>query len=264
MSYVYPNGHPAVEGVSLSVERGESVAVIGQNGAGKTTLVKMMNGLLRPSTGSIEVDGVHTRGRSTADVSRQVGYVFQNPDDQIFHDDVASEIAFGPRRLGFDREKVIAQVLRAAKLCRIDDQLTENPYNIPFGLRKFVTIASVIAMDPDVIILDEPTAGQDAAATALLSDLLRTLTNDGKSVVTITHDREFVAENFARTVGMADRRVLADTKTAEAFAEPDLLLAAGLAAPAARKLADRIGLGGSALSMPELVSQLMGRSTAGV
>ena len=161
VSFTYPDGTAAIDNISLSIEKGEKVAIVGQNGAGKTTAVKMMNGLLKPTSGDIIIDDWNTKDYTVAKMSRKVGYVFQNPMDQIFHNNVYDEIEFGPKKIGYsesERKKLIETALELTELSVFSK---ENPYNLPYSIRKFVTIASIIAMDTDVIIMDEPTAGQD-------------------------------------------------------------------------------------------------------
>src|SRR5699024_10933252 len=161
VSYTYENGFEAVQNINLDVKLGESIAIVGQNGAGKTTTVKLMNKLLVPTQGEVYIDGISTKETTTANIAKRVGYVFQNPDDQIFQDTIYKEIAFGPRYQGMNKNAVEARVKSVAEICDLTDVLHEHPYNLPYSKRKFITIAAILAMDPQVIILDEPTAGQD-------------------------------------------------------------------------------------------------------
>jgi energy-coupling factor transport system ATP-binding protein len=196
----YPNGFCAVNGVSINIDKGEKVAIIGQNGAGKTTFVKMMNNLLRPTSGTIEVDDIDLSTLTTAAISKKVGYVFQNPGDQIFNRTVFNEIGYNPRYNKLPEEEVKRLVEDAAELCGISEYLQMNPYDLPFGMRKFVTIACVIAMGSEYIILDEPTAGQDLDGLKLQSKIIDELIKRDKTVIIITHDMEFVIDNFERII----------------------------------------------------------------
>lgn len=241
LEYTYPNGHAAIAGVSLIIEQGESLALVGQNGAGKTTLAKLLNGLYRPTAGSVLVDGVDTSKVSTATISRKVGYVFQNPDDQIFHSDVYSEIEFGPKTLDITERELRRRIAFAADLCDLRDVLDENPYNLPYSLRKFVAIASTIAMDCSGYILDEPTAGQDAASLARMGQIIRELVDAGKAVLTVTHDMQFVVDNFKRTVVMSHGRAITDTMTRSVFMDRSILAEAQLRAPYVSELAFDLG-----------------------
>ncbi|WP_418606081.1 energy-coupling factor ABC transporter ATP-binding protein [Georgenia sp. SUBG003] len=229
VSYSYPGGTLAVDRVSLAVAAGESVAVIGQNGAGKTTTVKLMNGLLRPTSGTVRVDGVDTRTRTAAQVARRVGYVFQNPDDQIFNSSVRREIAYGLRRLRLEPAEARRRLGEAADLAGLAGLLDENPHDLPLSVRKFVTIASVLAVDPDAVVLDEPTAGQDRAGLERIAAIAAHLSARGRAVVTITHDMEFVARHFTRVVVMAQRRVVRDGAAATIFGDAAAMTAARLA-----------------------------------
>lgn len=260
VSFVYPSGVRAVDGVSLTVGAGESVAIIGQNGAGKTTAVKCMNGLLRPTSGELLLEGRPTARRTAAQVARTVGYVFQNPDDQIFHASVGKEIAYGVRRLGLDASAAEARVAEAAALTGLADVLEENPHDLPLSVRKFVTLASVVALDCAVMIFDEPTAGQDLAGLDRLADVLVRLRERGKAVVTITHDMEFVAANVDRVVVMAHGRVVTDGPAAEVFHDAEAMRAARLAQPAVAELAARLGLAGTGLDVDALAAALRSRS----
>lgn len=241
VSYSYPNGYQALREVSLSCELGEAVAIIGRNGAGKTTMVKLMNGLLKPTHGRVMVDGTATDQEDAAHVAAKVGYVFQNPDDQIFQDSIRREIAYGLVKKHVARERIGGRVAWAAEVCGLEDSLDSHPYDLPFSQRKFVTIASALVMDPQVLILDEPTAGQDRAATDLLAGIIQQVTAMGKTVVTISHDMEFVTRHFQRGIVMADRQILMDGPIARIFRDDDLLEQAHLARPYLAQLAQAWG-----------------------
>lgn len=253
IDFEYPNHFKAVENVSLKIDKGEKIAIIGQNGAGKTTTVKLMNGLMKPSKGKVLVDGWDTMEHTTAEISRKVGYVFQNPDDQIFHNDVYSEIEFGPKMLGFSEDEIKKAVENAARLADVSQFLKENPYNLPFSTRKFVTIASVIAMNSDVLIFDEPTAGQDLQGMEILSNLIRELSEAGKTIITITHDMEFVVKNFDRIIVMAHKNILKDGTKEEIFWDHELLTEAKLKQPFISDLANALGYADTILSMEDFI-----------
>lgn len=253
VSFSYPNGHLAIEEVSLSFQRGESVAIVGQNGAGKTSAAKLMNGLFKPTRGSVVVDGEDTAERTTAQIARKVGYVFQNPDDQIFHNDVYSEVEFGPKNLGFTGSELEDRVYAAADLTGIGAFVDENPYNLPFSTRKFVAIASTLAMGCEAFILDEPTAGQDKSGMETIGGIVESVKAAGKAVVTITHDMQFVADNFDRVVVMANRRVVADADKREIFWNHAVLDEAMLKQPYLSELAHALGLRSPVLDLAEFV-----------
>ena len=238
----YPNGFCAIDGVSLNIDKGEKIAIIGQNGAGKTTLVKMMNNLLRPTSGSISVDGVDLETLTTAAISKKVGYVFQNPGDQLFNRTVYNEIAYNPRYNKLPESKVKELVEDAAEMCGISEYLETNPYDLPFGLRKFVTIACVIAMGSEYIILDEPTAGQDLDGLKLQSIIIDELIKRDKTVIIITHDMEFVIDNFERIIVMASKKVVTDSNSHDVFWNFEVLEKANLKQPSISKLGNELGI----------------------
>lgn len=241
VSFTYPNGFEAVQKINLDFELGEAVAIIGQNGAGKTTTVKLMNGLLRPTSGEVLLDGEKTDKLTTAKMSRYVGYVFQNPDDQIFQDTIYNEIAFGPKSQKLSKNEIEEKVQAAAKLCGLEQALQEHPYNLPYSKRKFITIAAVIATDPKVVILDEPTAGQDRQSTELLGGIIKQLTNDGKTVITITHDMEFVVSEFSRVIVFAEKQKRREGTPKEIFWDEELLAFSHLKQPYICQLAKLLG-----------------------
>jgi len=224
LNFKYPNGTENVlNDVSLEVTKGEKVAIIGQNGAGKTTMVKMLNGLLKPVSGDVVVDDWNTKKYTVAKMSRKVGYVFQNPMDQIFHNNVYDEIAFGAKKLKYSPDETKTMVENAIKLTELEKYQKENPYNLPYSLRKFVTIAAVIAMGSDVIVMDEPTAGQDFRGMRVLHNLIDELQKQGKTIITITHDMEFVVKNFDRVIVMTNGEVIADGDKRDIFWQFDTL-----------------------------------------
>lgn len=241
VSYSYPNGHRAVDSVSFAVDAGESVAIIGQNGAGKTTTVKMINGLLRPTGGTVRIDGADTAAQTAAQTSRRVGYVFQNPDDQIFNPTVAKEVGYGLRRLKLSSAEREERVTRACETAGLGAAKGANPYDLPLSIRKFVAIASVLAADPDVVILDEPTAGQDLAGLLRLTTLIDGLQQQGKAIITISHDMEFVAQNFDRVIVMADRAVVRDARADEIFYDAHAMERASLHPPALARVGALVG-----------------------
>jgi energy-coupling factor transport system ATP-binding protein len=259
VSYSYPNGYKAVENLNLQIQSGESLAIIGQNGAGKTTAVKLMNGLLKPNEGEVRVEDWNTKKYSTAKLSHKVGYIFQNPDDQIFHNTVYREVEFGPKNIRLSPEKVKENVEKAIQLCGLKSFEDENPYNLPYSIRKFVTIASVMAMEPNIIIFDEPTAGQDLIGMVRLGDIIRFLRDEGKTILTITHDMEFVVRNFERVVVMANRQIVADDHVRHIFWNQKILETSMLKQPYISRVANRLEMGNKILSIQEMIDQLKGK-----
>lgn len=240
--FEYPGGVAALRGVSLKIGRGETVAIVGENGAGKTTLVKHLNGLLKPTSGSVTVDGVDTRTKTVASLARLVGFVFQNPDDQLFQNQVAREVAFGPRNLAYPGERIEELVKWAVEQVEISDLLPRHPYDLGLAQRKLVAIASVVAMDTPYIVLDEPTTGQDHPGTEKLGRLVARLAAAGKTVIAITHDMEFASSHFARIIVMAQGQVIIDGTPYEVFSRPADLEKAAVEAPQIARLGELLGL----------------------
>lgn len=260
VSFSYPGGHLAVDSVSFAVDAGESVAIIGQNGAGKTTTATMINGLARPSSGTVRIHGVPTAERTAAQVSRSVGYVFQNPDDQIFNPTVEHEVGYALRRLDLTRTQREERVHAACEAVGLGGAMRANPYDLPLSIRKFVAIASVIATDPAAIILDEPTAGQDLAGLERLAALIDGFQAQGKAVLTISHDMEFVAQSFDRVIVMAQRRVVRDGPTDEIFYDEEAMAQASLKPPALVEVARSLGVADAGLDIEALAAGLRHRT----
>lgn len=256
ISYKYPNGYLAVDDVSFSIAAGENIAIVGQNGAGKTTTVKMLNGLTKPCKGDVFINGESTQKYTTAQMAKKVGYVFQNPDDQIFNATVYKEIEYGLKKMKLDMEECERRIKDAADLTGMTPYLDMNPYDLPLSIRKFVTIASVISTDCDVMIFDEPTAGQDLDGLERLSNLNKILTGRGKALVTITHDMEFVADNYERTIVMCQKKVIADGKTKDIFFQEDIMKKAMLKQPALVRIATKIGMEENTLDSSRLAAYI--------
>ncbi len=256
--YEYPGGFLAIDGVSLQIKKGENVAIVGQNGAGKTTLVKLLNALLSPTQGSVLIGDLNTKDHTTAQVSRHVGYVFQNPDDQIFHSTVIDEVAFGPKVLKFSEDKQKKLVDKALAMTGMKRYRNENPYNLPLSMRKFVTIASIIAMDCQTMIFDEPTAGQDEIGNKRLAKIIQTLSEQDKTLITISHDMVFVADHFDRVVVMANKKIIADGTTKDVFWNFPILEEAMLKQPYVSRICQQLGLCQQVIHMDEAVDAIIG------
>lgn len=259
VSFSYPGGFLAVDNINMEIKSGENVAIVGQNGAGKTTTVKMMNGLLKPTKGDVLIGDMNTKNYTTAQISRVVGYVFQNPDDQIFHSTVESEVRFGPKMMKLDQAEEDKRVEEALCVTGMDAYKDENPFNLPLSIRKFVTIAAVIAMDTDILIFDEPTAGQDMEGNKRLGNILKLLHEHGKTVITISHDMEFVADNFQKIIVMAKKKVVREGTPSEIFWDFETLEKAMLKQPYVSRVCRALGIEGGIISIDEAVEKIMGR-----
>lgn len=244
--HVYASGVRALDGVDLTFETGRRVALIGQNGSGKTTLVRHLNGLLRPTEGRVVVDGVDARRLRVAQLAARVGVVFQDPDRQIFAGSVLEEVRFGPRNLGRSGPALRAAVDEALEVTGLTDDRSRNPYDLGHSRRKLLALASVLAMRTPVLVLDEPTTGQDAAGTARVRSVIRHVAGAGRTVVAVTHDMELVAEAFERVVVMREGRVILVGSPAEAFGprQREALRSTNLEPPLAARVASAVGLEG--------------------
>jgi energy-coupling factor transporter ATP-binding protein EcfA2 len=236
----YDEETAALDGVDLTLEDGAYLAVIGQNGSGKTTLAKHLNGLLLPSSGDVWVDGINTRDTSVGALARTVGYVFQNPDHQIFCATTREELAFGPRNLGLPHEVVAERVDDAIEAFGLAPYADVPPAVLGYGLRRKVGVAAVYAMRPRVFILDEPTTGLDWRSAQELLARVRALWQQGHTIILISHDMRLVAEHAPLTVVMHQGRVLACGATAQVLAQDDVLRQAQVRPPQVRQLALRL------------------------
>ena len=253
VSYCYPNGFCAVDNINIEIKKGENVVIIGQNGAGKTTTVKMMNGLLKPSSGNVLIGDKNTK------ISRHVGYVFQNPDDQIFHSTVELEVRYGPATMELSKDIEDQRVERALKMTGLTKHRDENPYNLPLSIRKFVTIAAIIAMDTDVMIFDEPTAGQDLEGTQQLIKVINTLHEEGKTLITISHDMEFAANNFEKIIVMANKKVVKIGKPESIFYDFKTLDQAMLKQPYVCRIISKLGIESNVISLNDAAEVILER-----
>ncbi|MBI4672542.1 MAG: ABC transporter ATP-binding protein [Chloroflexi bacterium] len=239
LTFTYPTDVVALSGVSLDLRAGAQVALLGQNGAGKTTLVKHFNGLLKPTRGSVRVGDWDTRAHSIAQMARRVGLVFQNPDDQIFKTRVWDEIAFGPTNLKFAPEEVKTRVEHALAVCELDAVREQHPYDLPLWQRRWVAIAAVVAMQTPVVVLDEPTTGQDAFGLARLARLLDAWRAQNVTVVAVTHDVDFAVEYFSDLCLMSQGQVIA-RGDARVFADAEVVRRAALDLPQLMRLAQAL------------------------
>jgi len=239
LAFAYPDGRQVLFGVELRVEAGERVALLGPNGAGKTTLALHLNGLLGDGTGgygtgTVAVGGRAVRGRDLLEVRRAVGMVFQDPDDQLFMPTVRDDVAFGPSNLGLPREEVALRVQRALAQVGLPDVGDRPPHHLSFGQRRRVAVATVLAMEPSVLVLDEPTSNLDPASRRELLEVLTALTDrDGRPVTTlvVTHDLPYALQLCPRSVLLDEGRVVADGSTRDLLADAGLMRAHRLELP---------------------------------
>jgi energy-coupling factor transport system ATP-binding protein len=229
--FSYPSGVEALKGVSLTVKDGEFVAIMGQNGAGKTTLVKHFNGLLKPTSGRVRVGNAETTKTSVATLARSVGFVFQNPDHQLFSETVEEEIAFALKNFGYAPDVIENRITWAVNLLGLSQYRKTSPFMLSGGERKRVALASVLAWDPQILILDEPTIGQDHEQKENLRQFIMQMQTQGKTVVIVTHDVEFVAECNPRVVLMREGKIVADGEGKEILTDPEALEQSSIVLP---------------------------------
>jgi energy-coupling factor transporter ATP-binding protein EcfA2 len=256
ISFTYPNGTDALFDVSLSINEKDIVAIVGQNGGGKTTLVKMTNGLLHPTKGCVRLFGKDITDTSTAKISRHVGFVFQNPRTQIFLNTVAAETSFGPKRLGMPESEVEERVEAALRLVGLQDKRETHPYDLVAPERKLLAIASIISMDPEILILDEPSGGMDLASLDRVAQVIDTYRAQGRTVITISHDMDFVARCFDRVVVINQGRIVKDDVVRDVFSDHDLLAGAHLEPTAIGQLSASCGFPRSIITVPEMVDYI--------
>ena len=239
LRFSYGKGREVLHGLNLALDH-RPTAIIGQNGAGKTTLVRVLKGLLKPDSGEIRYQGENLETKTVAELASRVGYVFQNPDDQIFKYKVLEEVMFGPLNIGMSPQEAEASAHEALRMVGLDEKAGENPYDLELSERKMVAIASVLAMNTDVIILDEPTIAQSWNGREKIREIIQAKAAEGKLVIAILHDMDFVANSFARVIAMAHGEILADGAPAEVFRNHPVLEKAALAAPPLYELLEEL------------------------
>jgi energy-coupling factor transporter ATP-binding protein EcfA2 len=263
VSFRYPGADDkALDSISISVEQGEFVGIVGQNGAGKTTLVKHIVGLLRPTSGQVILGGKDLIDESVEDVAQTVGLVLQNPDAQLFAMSVAEEVAFGCTNLGLPQGEVVQRVDRALVATGLEEFREVYPFNLSFGDRRKLSVAAVVSMEPEVLIFDEPTTGQDFKGRRELADIAKRLNEMGRTVLMVTHDMDLIAEYTRRLIVMGSGRVLLDGPTAEVFQQVETLAETFITPPQVTQLAQALaayGVSGNILVADELVQVLKGR-----
>jgi energy-coupling factor transport system ATP-binding protein len=242
--FSYASGVEALKGVSLTVRDGEFVAIMGQNGAGKTTLVKQFNGLLKPKSGKVLVNGVETTKSSVAKLARNVGFVFQNPDHQLFSETVEEEIAFALKNFGYQADVIEQRITWAVNLLGLTQYRKTSPFMLSGGERKRVALASVLAWDPQMLILDEPTIGQDHNQKENLRQFIMQMQTQGKTVVIVTHDVEFVAESNPRVVLMREGKIMADGEGKDILTDPALLEMSSIVLPQVAQIFTHLSIEG--------------------
>lgn len=228
LAFAYPDGHQALYGVDLRIARGERVALLGPNGAGKTTLVLHLNGILTGGRGNVSVAGLPVQKENLKEIRRRVGIVFQDPDDQLFMPSVRQDVAFGPANLGLKGAELHARVDEALDQVGMRELADRPPHHLSFGQRRRVAVATVLAMRPEILVLDEPSSNLDPASRRELADLVRSLE---VTILMVTHDLPYALELCPRSLILSDGVIVADGPTREVLADRDLLAANRLELP---------------------------------
>ena len=239
--YQYPTRkHYALEDINLTIRKGEFLAIIGQNGSGKTTLIKHFNGLLKPTSGKVIVSGKETTGLPTSELARSVGYVFQNPDHQIFAELVRDEVRFGPKNLGFSEERIEQTAERVMEEMNLAGMEDEMPFQLSRGQRQRLAVASVLAMEPEILIIDEPTTGQDWKESMALMNLVKRLNDNGHTCILTTHSMNLVSLYARRVVVMREAKICMDGPTQEVFKNLEELACSNIKPPEVYRLANAL------------------------
>jgi energy-coupling factor transport system ATP-binding protein len=258
--FTYPvlgsgEGTYVLRGIDLVIYPGEFIALIGQNGSGKTTLAKHFNGLLYPTKGDVLVDGISTRKWKQHSLAQKVGYVFQNPDHQLCCKTVLEELKFGPRNVNIPEKEIEKRVNEVIERLDLVDIVKEDPFSLSKGERQRVAVGSILTMKPDVLVVDEPTTGQDFRGSKYLMEVMLSLNKEGKTIVVITHDMNIAAEYAERVIVLKDGKVLLDGPTRDVFTQTETLSKTFLRPPQVTLISERLGLP-PALKVEEMLDML--------
>lgn len=261
LCFRYPgDSHDTLSGITCTIGSGELLALIGHNGSGKTTLVKHLNGLLQPLRGEIRLDGQSIAGKRVSWCAARVALSFQNPDDQICTRRVFDEVAFGPRNLGHSGYRLDELVRESMALFGLSGLAEVNPHDLGYSQRKRLAIASAVAMDTPVLVFDEPTAGLDSGESEQLAEALASLRKRGKTVIVITHDMDFIADQIAGVICLAHGRIAFAGSASELFSDRQILDECGLMQPQIFRLSHRLGHSPPVMTVQELITELLKQS----
>lgn len=261
VSFSY-GSRPALEHVSFTLAPGERVALLGRNGAGKSTLLRLVTGLLKPQAGSVRVGDRDTRATDAATLAAHVGSLFQHADQQLFERTVRADVGFGPRAIGRTHEATTASVERALAALGLDSVAEQHPYDLPPPLRKLAALAGALALEPAVLVLDEPTAGLDRHAKQRVTDALLARAERGVALLVITHDLAFAAETLERGLILEQGRLALDRPLARVLVDAPRLAGAGLVPPPLARVTLALGLPGSPVRTRDVAAALAKRCRA--
>lgn len=240
--FKYPDAEKyALKNINFTIKEGESIAILGENGAGKTTLAKNLNGLLKPTKGSVKIDGVDTRNLSVAKIARKIGFVCHNPDHQFFAETVEEEIKFGLKNFGFTENEIEKSLLDVLKTFGLEEYRHKSPFQLSGGEKKRLAIASIIVWRPELLILDEPTIGMDYAQRLNIQNVLKNLVSEGKSIIVITHDVDFAVSLCRRAIVLSGGEIVGDGCLRKLLSNPEVIEKASLRKPFLIELEEEIG-----------------------
>ena len=237
LDYSYPNGTVALRKINLNIYRGELVGIMGMNGAGKTTLIRTLNGLIRPSKGTVNIESENIEPKGIGELSKIVGLIFQNPQHQIFSNTVEEEIEFSLKSLNLNKEEVRDKTVEVLKTFNLEKYQDRSPLNLSGGESKKLAIASIICRDPKILVFDEPTLGQDGKEISFFTNLLKEEREKGKTILIVTHNIEFAMEFIPRTILMANGKIIADGPTKKVLTNQYLVEKSSLILPQTRQFA---------------------------
>jgi len=260
LTYQYESGKTALKKVSLQVEKGDFVAIIGQNGAGKTTLAKHFNGILTPTSGTVSVCGENISKKDSSELTQYIGYVFQNPDHQIFSTSVYNELAYGLQNLNLSEEEISKRIDEVLKLTNLSQYRDEHPFSLGKGQRQMIAVASILVMRPSILVVDEPTTGLDWLGVNKMMDLICELHKNGTTIVMITHDMDIVARYATRVIVMQKGGIVLDGTTQQVFSNSEVLEEAFVTPPQCVKLSKKLkpfGLEQVVLDMKQLAGMVI-------
>ena len=240
VDFIYPNGTQALKNISLNVDKGEFLAIMGQNGAGKTTLIRTLNGLLRPSQGVIYIEGEDISLKTVATLSKRVGIIFQNPMHQLFSNTIEDELKFSLKNLELNKEEITENINNFLEKFNLSKYRDRSPLNLSGGESKKLAIASIICRDPRILVFDEPTLGQDAKEIKFFIDLINHELTKNITIVIVTHNVEFTIEYVPRTVLMAQGKIIADGPTKDVLSNEILLKESSLVMPQVYQLKNEL------------------------
>lgn len=261
----YRGGPPALKGISLEIKKGEFIAMIGPNGSGKTTLLSCLIGFIKPGKGRILIDGQDIKNLCVADLAIKVGYLFQNPDLQLFTDTIAQEVGFGLKNRSLAAADINKKVAQAMEIMELSEYRDRHPHSLSRGQRQRLAVASILSMEQEIIVLDEPTTGQDRGHLSKFLSQIKKLNDAGKTIIMITHDMSIVAEYAERTILMEEGKILMDGSTREVFSRPDILKRASIELPLIARISNDLRKAGRniqvMLTLEELHNKNMIRDT---